>query len=48
MISQKNSKILLLEQINNEVTIKETESSRILNEKISELKETLERKETMF
>jgi len=48
LLSQRDTKILILEQINNEVTMKEAETSRILNEKISELKEILERKETLF
>jgi hypothetical protein len=39
---QRESKILLLEQINNEVTMKEAETNKILNEKITELRETLE------
>jgi len=30
------------------VTLKEAETNKILNEKITELKETLERKETLF
>jgi hypothetical protein len=47
-LDEADSKILLLEQINNEVTLKEQETGRICNEKIKELRELLERKETMF
>ena len=40
--------MLLLEQINNEVELKEEETVRLSSEKINELRESLERKETMF
>ncbi len=39
---------LLLEQINNEVWLKEAESNRLHEETIRDLRENLERKETMF
>ena len=55
MLSRKDKEIaalqgqtLLLEQINNEVWLKEAESNRLHEETIRDLRENLERKETMF